>query len=177
MSDLAEAELWSGPVCLLMDAPTIIRNGELPAQRYRDEIIRPFVVTYAAAIGDESILMVDNARSHRVSFPFRRRNPLNGLASIFPRHEPNRTWLGHSREKGFWSLFTPRNNSAFEKLSSTGVGDNTPVPQCLVGVRHCFRSGETIHLIETHFCPRNHIFCLLVWYARTVHFLFTDKYD
>ncbi|GFW40681.1 transposable element Tcb2 transposase [Trichonephila clavipes] len=35
----------------------IIRNGPLTARRYRDEILRPIVVPYAAAIGDDFILM------------------------------------------------------------------------------------------------------------------------
>lgn len=34
------------------------------AQRYRDEIFIPIVVPYNAAIGDELVLMDDNARSH-----------------------------------------------------------------------------------------------------------------
>ncbi|GFY29668.1 transposable element Tcb2 transposase [Trichonephila clavipes] len=38
----------------------IIRGGPLTARRYRDEILRPIVVTYAAAIGDDFILMDDN---------------------------------------------------------------------------------------------------------------------
>ncbi|GFX25477.1 transposable element Tcb2 transposase [Trichonephila clavipes] len=35
----------------------IIRDGPLTARRYRDEILRPIVVPYAAAIGDDFILM------------------------------------------------------------------------------------------------------------------------
>lgn len=42
----------------------IIRNGNLTAQRYADEILRPHVVPYAAAIGDSFLLMHDNARPH-----------------------------------------------------------------------------------------------------------------
>nr|GBL91521.1 hypothetical protein AVEN_51963-1 [Araneus ventricosus]GBL91551.1 hypothetical protein AVEN_134454-1 [Araneus ventricosus] len=42
----------------------IIRNGELTVQRCRDDILRPIVGPYAASIGDESILMDDNARPH-----------------------------------------------------------------------------------------------------------------
>ncbi|GFV42712.1 transposable element Tcb2 transposase [Trichonephila clavipes] len=42
----------------------IIRDGPLTARRYRDEILRPIVVPYAAAIGDDLILMDDNCRSH-----------------------------------------------------------------------------------------------------------------
>ncbi|GFW63205.1 transposable element Tcb2 transposase [Trichonephila clavipes] len=40
----------------------IIRDGPLTARRYRDEILRPIVVLYAAAIGDDFILMDDNFR-------------------------------------------------------------------------------------------------------------------
>ncbi|GFV50356.1 transposable element Tcb2 transposase [Trichonephila clavipes] len=40
----------------------IIRDGPLTARRYRDDILRPIVVPYAAAIGDDFILMDDNCR-------------------------------------------------------------------------------------------------------------------
>ncbi|GFW21247.1 transposable element Tcb2 transposase [Trichonephila clavipes] len=40
----------------------IIRDGPLTARGYRDEILRPIVVPYAAAIGDDFILMDDNCR-------------------------------------------------------------------------------------------------------------------
>ncbi|GFX99988.1 transposable element Tcb2 transposase [Trichonephila clavipes] len=43
----------------------IIRDGFLTAPRYRDEILRPIVIPYAAAIGDDFILMDDNCRPHR----------------------------------------------------------------------------------------------------------------
>ncbi|GFU85517.1 transposable element Tcb2 transposase [Trichonephila clavipes] len=43
----------------------IIRDGPLTARRYRDEMLRPIVVPYAAAIGDYFILMDDNCRPHR----------------------------------------------------------------------------------------------------------------
>ncbi|GFX47101.1 transposable element Tcb2 transposase [Trichonephila clavipes] len=45
----------------------IIRDGPLTARRYRDEILRPIVVLYAAAIGDNFILIDDNSRSHRAN--------------------------------------------------------------------------------------------------------------
>ncbi|GFV31324.1 transposable element Tcb2 transposase [Trichonephila clavipes] len=44
----------------------IIRDGPLTARRYRDEILRPIVVLYAA-IGDDFILMDDNCRPHRAN--------------------------------------------------------------------------------------------------------------
>ncbi|GFV72044.1 transposable element Tcb1 transposase [Trichonephila clavipes] len=45
----------------------IIRGGPLTARRYRDEILIPIVVPYAAAIGDDFILMDDNCRPHRAN--------------------------------------------------------------------------------------------------------------
>ncbi|GFY09487.1 transposable element Tcb2 transposase [Trichonephila clavipes] len=45
----------------------IIRGGHLTVCRYRDEILRPIVVPYAAAIGDDFILMDDNCRPHRAN--------------------------------------------------------------------------------------------------------------
>jgi hypothetical protein len=43
----------------------VIRNGSLTCIRYRDEILAPIVRLYAGAIGDDFILMDDNARPHR----------------------------------------------------------------------------------------------------------------
>ncbi|GFV76575.1 transposable element Tcb2 transposase [Trichonephila clavipes] len=45
----------------------IIRDGTLTARRYSDEILRPIVVPYAAAIGYDFILMDDNCRPHRAN--------------------------------------------------------------------------------------------------------------
>ncbi|GFT13006.1 transposable element Tcb2 transposase [Trichonephila clavipes] len=45
----------------------IIRDGPLTVRRYRDEILRPIVVPYAAGIGDDFILMDDNCRPHRAN--------------------------------------------------------------------------------------------------------------
>ncbi|GFT22166.1 transposable element Tcb2 transposase [Trichonephila clavipes] len=42
----------------------IIRDGPLTAQRYRNEILRLMVVPYAAAIGDDFLLMDDNCRPY-----------------------------------------------------------------------------------------------------------------
>ncbi|GFX26284.1 transposable element Tcb2 transposase [Trichonephila clavipes] len=45
----------------------IIRDGPLTACRYSDKILRPIVVPYVAAIGDDFILMDDNCMSHRAN--------------------------------------------------------------------------------------------------------------
>ncbi|GFU74551.1 transposable element Tcb2 transposase [Trichonephila clavipes] len=45
----------------------IIRDGSLTACRYRDEILRHIVVPYAAAIGDDFILMDDTCNPHRAN--------------------------------------------------------------------------------------------------------------
>ena len=45
----------------------MIRNRALTGRRCRDEIPRPIVVPYVAAIRDGFILIVDNIRSHRAN--------------------------------------------------------------------------------------------------------------
>ncbi|GFT25432.1 transposable element Tcb2 transposase [Trichonephila clavipes] len=65
VSDLAVGVLVYGGISI--DGRTdfyIIRDGPLTARRYRDEIFRPIVVPYAAAIEDDFILMDDNCRPH-----------------------------------------------------------------------------------------------------------------
>ncbi|GFX91602.1 transposable element Tcb2 transposase [Trichonephila clavipes] len=66
VSDLAVTECWCMVASPLTGAQ-IIRDGPLTARRYRDEILRPIVVPYAAAIGDDFILMDDNCRPHRAN--------------------------------------------------------------------------------------------------------------
>ncbi|GFV37544.1 transposable element Tcb2 transposase [Trichonephila clavipes] len=58
----------------------IIRGGPLTARRYNDEILRPIAVPYAAAIGDDFILMDDNCRPHRAN--------LDALGRRVAGHQP-----------------------------------------------------------------------------------------
>ncbi|GFU75652.1 hypothetical protein TNCV_5126371 [Trichonephila clavipes] len=53
VSDLAVEEYWCMVASPLTGAPDlyIIRDGPLTAHRFRDEILIPIVVPYAAAIG------------------------------------------------------------------------------------------------------------------------------
>ncbi|GBM76809.1 Transposable element Tcb2 transposase [Araneus ventricosus] len=43
----------------------VFHRGTLTGARYRDEILDPYVRPYAGAIGNDFILMDDNARPHR----------------------------------------------------------------------------------------------------------------
>ncbi|GFX75559.1 transposable element Tcb2 transposase [Trichonephila clavipes] len=43
----------------------MFHGGTVTGLRYRDEILDPYVRPYAAAIGNDFILMDDNARPHR----------------------------------------------------------------------------------------------------------------
>ncbi|GFW40178.1 transposable element Tcb2 transposase [Trichonephila clavipes] len=108
----------------------IIRDGPLTARQYRDEILRPIVVPYAAAIGDDFILMDDNCRPHYANlvedFIFRGKNRTNGMARVFSRHESNRARLGRSRKTSCWPPTTPTNSPRTGKSSSGRVGQNTP---------------------------------------------------
>ncbi|GFX89360.1 transposable element Tcb2 transposase [Trichonephila clavipes] len=71
VSDLEVGECWCVVAFpLTIDGRTdlsIIRDGPLTVRRYRNEILRPIVVPYAAAIGDDFILMDDNCRPHHAN--------------------------------------------------------------------------------------------------------------
>jgi transposase len=57
--------VWAG---IMLDGRTplhIFDGGTLTAQRYRDEILEPYVRLFRGAIGPEFIFMDDNARPHR----------------------------------------------------------------------------------------------------------------
>ncbi|GFS96275.1 transposable element Tcb2 transposase [Trichonephila clavipes] len=108
----------------------IIRGGPLTAHRYRDEILRLIAVPYAAAIGDDFILMDDNCRPHRANleedFLFRGRNRTNGMASVFFRHESNRARLERCRKTSCWPPTTPKLSKNWKELFWKNGTENTP---------------------------------------------------
>lgn len=42
----------------------VLSRGNLTAQQYRDDILHPYVRSYAGAVGKTLLLQDDNARSH-----------------------------------------------------------------------------------------------------------------
>ncbi|GFW17490.1 transposable element Tcb2 transposase [Trichonephila clavipes] len=92
-------QIWRGEVLVYGGIPIdgrtdlyIIRDGPLTARRYRDEILRPIVVPYAAAIGDDFILMHDNCRPPRANmvedFLFEERIVRMEWPAYFPDMDP-----------------------------------------------------------------------------------------
>ncbi|GFX71994.1 transposable element Tcb2 transposase [Trichonephila clavipes] len=68
----------------------VFHGGTVTGLRYRDEILDPYVRPYAAAIGNDFILMDDNARPHRariVEESGGSRFGTNGMASSISRPE------------------------------------------------------------------------------------------
>ncbi|GFX49561.1 transposable element Tcb2 transposase [Trichonephila clavipes] len=79
----------------------VFHGGTVTALRYRDEILDPYVRLYAAAIGNDFILMDDNARPHRArGVSEGSRFGTNGMASSISRPESDRTSLGLSWQRG-----------------------------------------------------------------------------
>ena len=68
-----EHDRWGGPSVMVwggisFDGGTdlhVIQNGALTGVRYRDEILDVYVPPFAGAVGDNFVLMDDNARPHR----------------------------------------------------------------------------------------------------------------
>ncbi|GFV41146.1 transposable element Tcb2 transposase [Trichonephila clavipes] len=109
--------------------PYIIRDGPLTARRYRDEILRPIEVPYAAAIGDDFLLMDDNCRPYRANlvedFLFE-----EGIIRMeWPACSPDMNLIEHvwdDRGRQIASRQPPTNSPRTGKSSSGRVGQNTP---------------------------------------------------
>ncbi|GFV30482.1 transposable element Tcb2 transposase [Trichonephila clavipes] len=57
--------VWAGDLARWPHDLHVFHGGTVIGLRYRDEILDPYVRPYAAAIGNDFILMDDNARPHR----------------------------------------------------------------------------------------------------------------
>ncbi|GFV32887.1 transposable element Tcb2 transposase [Trichonephila clavipes] len=109
----------------------IMRDGPLTARRHMDEILRPTVVPYAAAIGDDFILMDNNCRPpHRANlvedFLFEDRIVRIEWTACSPDMNPiEYVWDALGRRVASPST-TPTTSSRTGKSSSRRVGQNTP---------------------------------------------------
>ncbi|GFU60106.1 transposable element Tcb2 transposase [Trichonephila clavipes] len=139
----------------------IIRDEPLTARRYRDEILTPIVVPYAAAIGDGFILMDDNCMPHRANlvedFLFEEGilrmewaacspdiNPIEHVwdalgRRVAGRHPPRK--FSKNWKELFWKSGTKYPNSWL-------IASLTP---CLKGAQRCWPSVETIPPTENEF--------------------------
>ncbi|GFU92797.1 transposable element Tcb2 transposase [Trichonephila clavipes] len=81
----------------------VFHGGTLTGLRCRDETLDPYVRPYAAAIGNDFILMDDNARPHRARIVEEYLEDhgfgTNGMASSISRLESDRTSLGLSWQR------------------------------------------------------------------------------
>ncbi|GFY19810.1 transposable element Tcb2 transposase [Trichonephila clavipes] len=107
----------------------IIRDRHLTARRYRDDILRPIVVPYAAAIGNDFILMDDNCRPHRANlvedFLFEEGIVRMELPACSPGMNPiEHVWDALGRRVA--GRQPPPQTPRTEKSSSGRVGQNTP---------------------------------------------------
>ncbi|GFX71498.1 transposable element Tcb2 transposase [Trichonephila clavipes] len=108
----------------------IIRDGPLTARRYRDEILRPIVVPYTAAIGDDFILMDDKCRPHRANlvedFLFKEGIVRIEWSACSPDMDPiEHVWDALGRRVAGRQP-PPTNSPRTGKSSSGRVGQNIP---------------------------------------------------
>ncbi|GFW47392.1 transposable element Tcb1 transposase [Trichonephila clavipes] len=57
--------VWAGSTLGYSTDLHIFKRGSVAAVRYRDEVLKPIVKLYAAAVGPTFVLMDDNTRPHR----------------------------------------------------------------------------------------------------------------
>lgn len=66
MTTMGEAASWCGVQLLMVTVlVSTLLGGAMTGVRYRDEVIEPFVVPFAANAWENFIFMDDNARPHR----------------------------------------------------------------------------------------------------------------
>ncbi|GFW70613.1 DDB1- and CUL4-associated factor 13 [Trichonephila clavipes] len=120
----------------------VFHGGTVTGLRYRDEILDPYVRPYAAAIGNDFILMDDNARPHRARIveeyledhagnlkvlPFNNSAELRGIFNKILKSplEPNSTVVGDDKVIKQWSLEEPAlsepMNAIITKTVLTGI--------------------------------------------------------
>ncbi|GFU97344.1 transposable element Tcb2 transposase [Trichonephila clavipes] len=108
----------------------IIRDGPLTARQYRDEILRPIVVPYAAAIGDDFILMDYNCMPHRANlvedFHFEDNIVRMEWPACSPDMNPTKHVWDALRRRVAGHQPPPTNSPRTGKSSSGRVGQNTP---------------------------------------------------
>ncbi|GFT62701.1 transposable element Tcb2 transposase [Trichonephila clavipes] len=113
----------------------IIGDRPLTARRYRDEILRPIVVPYAAAIGDDFILMDDNCRPHHM-------NPIEYVWDALRRRVAGRQ-PPHKLSKNWKELFW---KSGTEYPNSRLIASLTPCPKAGVVALRAIGHREADHI-------------------------------
>lgn len=87
----------------------IIRKRSLTGQRYRYEILRPLVVLYVVAIGNDVMLMGNNCRKHleHLVDVFLFEEIITWIESPDSVQETNSACLGHFRHTNCWKFIIP----------------------------------------------------------------------
>jgi hypothetical protein len=94
--------VWGG---ISMEARTelvVVNGGAMTANRYIRDILEPHVVPFAPLIGNDSILMHDNARPHIAQIVNEYLDTVQIHPMIWPARSPNlnpiKHVLGHGRK-------------------------------------------------------------------------------
>ncbi|GFT56807.1 transposable element Tcb2 transposase [Trichonephila clavipes] len=141
----------------------VFHGGTVTGLRYRDDTLDPYVRPYAAAIGNDFILMDDNARPHR-AWIVEEYLEDHGLERMecparSPDLNPIEHLLGLSWQRGCCLKPSPPPRSLHElKQGLLCVWSSLPIPvsdnlinSMEIDAANAFKLGWTF-LIRTHFC-------------------------
>jgi transposase len=108
----------------------VIRNGSLTGIIYRDEILAPIVRLYAGAIGDDFILMDDNATPHRARIVNEYHQQETFERMDWPAKSPDLNPIEHAWEILQRRISNRQNQpNSLQELADTRVDEWSRIPQ------------------------------------------------
>ena len=111
----------------------VIDNGTLTALRYVNEILDVYVRPYAGAVGENFILMDDNARAHRARITDQYLEQATIVRMVWPARSPDLNPIEHA-----WDMLQtavssgPVQSASVQELRQAPLEEWDQIPQCKI---------------------------------------------